>query len=185
MKQPRSLLTKLAVNWPILLGLTLFTSTGCANYKVSVNDQVVYTPPNLLSGYDIPDPVLSDCLKSTIKENQIVRLEQLINLQCAPGNIQSLIGLAHFKYLSILGLSGNAITSLDGIQTLSQLKRLNVSDNQLKAAHELKPLTALIYADLRGNPSLKCDTADLSVRPEGSGQQTILLPEHCPDRNKP
>ena len=55
----------------------LGTLTGCDRYLVTFNEQAVYTPPTLFTGYDINDPALRSCVAQTIVDGRIHRAKNL------------------------------------------------------------------------------------------------------------
>jgi len=160
-----------------LIAMALFSNAflfACAKYEVKVNNQVLYSPPELFVGYKIEDKALAECVRSTIMENNIVSAEALEVLLCPPGDIRSLSGLGVFSQLKQLGLSQNRIQSLDELLFLKQLQQLDLSQNQIQELTNMRELKALEYADLRGNPLSACP--DLA---EQLSKTELLLPETC------
>lgn len=80
---------------------------SCANYDVTLNDQVVYTPAELYKEYQISDNGLRSCVERAITQNRIIAAEQLVELNCINAGIVSLAGLERFTELQYLDLSGN------------------------------------------------------------------------------
>ncbi len=152
---------------------------ACSTYEVSLNNQVLYTPPPLYSDYKISDLALSDCVKSTIQEQQIVKPEQLEELLCPPGNIKSLSDLRYFTNIKKLGVANNDIESLQGLEQLKELQRLDVSGNNIRQVLELNILTKLVYLDLRKNSQLICEPIKGELLLDRKGQSNHFLPQHC------
>lgn len=153
--------------------------TACSSYDVTINDQVVYTPPPLYSDFSIADPALSECLKSTIRERQIVKAGQLSELLCPAGNISSLEGITQFPNITKLGLGNNKLKDLAGVQVLTQLQHLDASGNNLTELTELNGLKKLRYVDLRRNNALVCTSIDRDAIMTASDNLKLELPQHC------
>lgn len=133
----------------------LFTGLlfGCERYAITLNQQPVYTPPPLYSEFSVADSALKDCLKQTIADQNITRVEQLISLTCRHTGLNSIAGLAHF----------------------SALQELDISHNQLHDVKELAKLKQLKSLKLSGNVFLSCDEI-AALRHDGL---TIVPPTHC------
>jgi Leucine-rich repeat (LRR) protein len=147
--------------------------SSCSHYQVSVNDRVVYNPPNLFIDYEIADVSLANCVKENIEEQRVVDPKEMEELLCSAGDIRSLSGLNTFVMLKKLGLQGNKIRSLEGLEALTQLEQLDLSDNQIELATTLNNLLKLEYVDLSGNPKLDCE----SLTPPDSAE--LKSPKHC------
>ena len=118
--------------------LSLFLVTGCDRYAVTLNQQPIYTPKVIYSGYQIADPALASCVKLTLTEAKITQPEQLEILNC----------------------SFAGITDLSGIELFSQLKTINLNSNQLTDIKELLFLGELRQVNLSENPSISCVDAE-------------------------
>ncbi len=157
----------------LLIVASLIVSVGCQRYEVSVNEQVIYEPPQLFREYKITDPTLRQCVKATIAENSLTKAEQLRRLSCPAGDIVKLDGLQVFTRLHTLGLAGNQIVSVAPLATLKELAQLNVARNAVQDFTPLSDMPNLSYLDARGNSGANCDS--LSV----IGVKDIKPPRHC------
>jgi len=157
---------------PTILITMLLTLSACASYQVSLNEQIVYQPPVLLSNYDIPDPALKACVSAAIKEQSITEAEQLKQLVCPPGEIQTLNGLEVFEKLETLGLEGNQIIHIATLGLLAALNTLNLKDNQINDISALSALSSIQLLNVKGNSSLSC----AAVRGLGlKAENTVIL----------
>lgn len=133
------------------LAATLF---GCERYAVTLNQQPVYTPPPLYHDFAVADQALRDCIKQTIVDKNVVRVEQLTALTCRHAGLTSLEGLEHFAFIEQLDLSHNQLVDAQVLAKLPQLKTLKIQENT----------------------ALRCDTlaglAEAGVH--------IAAPAHCP-----
>lgn len=117
---------------------TLF---GCERYAVTLNQQPVYTPPPLYSGFAVADQALMDCIKQTIIDNKVVRIEQLTALTCRHAGLTSLTGLEHFAFIQELDVSNNQLEDVQVLAKLPKLKILKIQDNTVLRCGTLNELT--------------------------------------------
>lgn len=113
---------------------------GCERYAVTVNHQPVYTPPPLYSDFAIADTALQECIKQTIVDKKVVRIEQLTALTCRHAGLTSLAGLEHFAFLQELDLSHNQLVDTQALTKLTQLKTLKIQENPALACEGLAEL---------------------------------------------
>lgn len=151
-----------------------FLLSACHPYEVSVNDKVVYEPAPLFQDYAITDPTLKACVKASIREQHVKRANELKELICPAGDIQSLEGISVFTGLTKLGLADNKLSSIRGVKSLLRLKRLNVKGNTVADFSELKGLRELILIDATANKNARCETL-----PESTNSLEVRRPEHC------
>jgi Leucine-rich repeat (LRR) protein len=69
--------------------------------------------------------------------------DQIINLECSYKNLTSLRGIENLTNLEILECYNNNLTSLSGIENLTRLKYLSCSYNNLSNLKEIESLTNL------------------------------------------
>ena len=134
---------------------TLFLS-GCSQYDIKVNEQLIYSPKKIFVDFEVSDPNLQTCIDQTLKDQNATSASALTRLACTDAGITELKGLRAFPQLQFLSLHSNLITSLAEIATLSELKELNVADNAVINASGILSLLKLEKVDLRGNPALEC-----------------------------
>ena len=76
--------------------------------------------------------------------------------------LTSVTGLEKLTQLTFLSLHNNFLTSVNGLENLTQLKQLHLSNNQLTDVKGLEKLTELTMLNLQGNPDLtKAQIAEL------------------------
>ena len=114
---------------------------GCERYAVTLNQQPVYTPPPLYHGFAVADQALMDCIKQTIMDNKVVRVEQLTSLTCRHAGVKSLTGLQHFTFIQQLDLSHNRLKDVQVLTQLPQLKAVKIQDNTELKCDTLAELT--------------------------------------------
>jgi Leucine-rich repeat (LRR) protein len=161
---------------PGCLLLTLLLSGGCADYRFTVNERVVYTPTAIFSDFDIPDPALHACIEQHLTDASITAAEQLTELNCSHAGIANLQGLDVFAHLVRLKLSSNSIESLGALAELSGLRELHLDGNRLRNVMVLHGLLKLEHLDLRDNPALLCRHLDFFRQQPGI---ELVAPAQC------
>ncbi len=120
--------------------LALLGLAGCARYRVTLNEQPIYTPPPLYSKFEVSDPALADCLHQTIADQNITVPEQLKRLTCRHAGLETLAGLEHFAALEELDISHNKLREVAQLARLPQLRKLQLNDNPSLQCTDLAPL---------------------------------------------
>lgn len=163
-----------------ICGLAIIsTLMGCNNYSVSLNDKVVYTPPELFKDFVIADTHLSDCVTQTILDNHITKAEDLKQLNCSHAGINNLTGLEKFSAIEQLNLAENTITSVSSLSNLAQLKVLILRKNNLTTAEPLLHLLHLHELDISENEKLVCGELKQLLANFTKGDLKAELPEQC------
>lgn len=168
--------------WKLNGLLFIFILTSCG-YAVSVNDNVVYTPPKLFSAQHITDKNLAACVEQTILDQEITEARKLKRLNCTNAGIRSLEGLEIFTGLEALNLADNALQNIEELKHLVQLRVLILTNNSLQSVATLLTLLKLYSLDLAGNTKLSCnDLKQLEknwVELSLTQSTTLIKPVHC------
>ena len=151
---------------------------GCQGYTYTLNDRTVFTPPPLYAGYEIADRALADCVQQAIEDQHITAPTQLEDLNCSAAGIESLAGLGVFTGLKRLGLDGNRLTGVAGIENLRKLELLQLRDNRLAGQDPAMCGTGRSVA-LSGNEGFRCE--DLEVL-RACGVTLADVPAACAGR---
>jgi len=152
---------------------------GCKNYSLSVNNNLVYTPPSLFKDFAITDAHLRACVEQAILDNHITKAEDLKQLNCSHAGINSLAGLEKFYSIEQLNLAENALQSIAQIANFSQLKVLILRKNNLTSAEPLLHLLALREVDISDNEKLACRDLKQVAANFRPGDLKLVLPEQC------
>lgn len=163
----------------ILAFLSISLIAGCKNYSVSLNNNVVYTPPSIFKDYAIADANLRACVEQTILDKRISKAEDLKQLNCSHAGITSLAGLEKFYAIEHLNLAENAIQSIAPITNISTLKVLILRKNNLTNAEPLLHLLALQDVDVSENEKLACGDLKQLASNFQHGKLKLTLPEQC------
>jgi hypothetical protein len=152
---------------------------GCKSYSVSLNNNVVYTPPSLFKDFVIADAHLRACVEQTIIDNHISKAEDLKQLNCSHAGISSLSGLEKFYSIEQLNLSENTLQSIAQLSNFSQLKVLILRKNNLTSAEPLLHMLALRELDISDNAKLACGDVKQFAKNAHQGNLKLTLPEQC------
>lgn len=152
---------------------------GCKNYSVSVNENVVYTPPSIFKDYQLADTGLHDCVTQTIYDLRIIKAEDLKRLNCSSAGIKSLAGLDKFFALTELNLADNQLADVAEIGNLGRLEKLILTNNKIKNPAPLLHLLHLTQLELGNNPQMSC--ADLQQLQNNltNRKLELTLPTQC------
>lgn len=177
--QSKLLFISAKIRWAFCALIISLSVSSCKNYSVSVNENVVYTPPSIFKDFQIADQQLFDCVQQTIYDARITRAEDLTTLNCSNAGIKSLSGLDKFFALKEVNLADNQIADLSTIGNLGRLEIVKLQGNLIKNPAPLLQLLHLKQLDLQENPMLICkDTAQL-IANQNKTTTRILLPTHC------
>lgn len=162
-----------------ILSLAIAGLVSCKNYSLSVNDNLVYTPPSLLTQFTIADERLRTCVEQTILDKHISKAEDLKQLNCSSAGITSLAGLETFTAIEQLNLSENNLTSAAQLSHLTRLSQLSLRKNNLTSAEPLLHLLHLKILDIAENKNLSCGDLQQLIGNFHKGELTATLPEQC------
>jgi Leucine-rich repeat (LRR) protein len=153
--------------------------TGCKTYSVSLNNNVVYTPPSLFKDYEIADSHLRDCVEQAIVDKHVTKAEDLKQLSCSHASVASLAGLEKFYALEQLNLAENNIASINPLANLGQLRVLILRSNNLTTAEPLLHLLHLQQLDVADNNKLACRDLQQLQANFHAGELALALPAQC------
>jgi Leucine-rich repeat (LRR) protein len=153
--------------------------SSCKHYSLSVNDNLVYTPPPLLKNFVIADTNLRHCVEQTIIDKHITSFEQFTQLNCSNAGISSLAGLEKFYAIEQLNLAENNLASLKELDGLNRITTLILRSNNLTDAEPLLHLLQLKTLDVTHNKNLRCDEVKQLFNNFKAGELNLLLPDHC------
>lgn len=169
-------------NKSLLLFCGLVTSlltTGCKNYSVSVNENIVYTPPSLFKDYQLADAKLRDCVEQTIIDLHITRAEDLTRLNCSNAGIKSLAGLSRFFALKEINLADNQLADISEIGQLGRLEKVILTNNNIKNPAPLLHLLHLTQLHVDNNSGMTCKDLQQLQHNLKNQKLDLLLPKQC------
>ena len=74
-----------------------------------------------------------------------------LSLSIPDSGLNSILGLAKYKYLQNVDVSGNNLTSLKELSSIKHLIKLNASNNKLRFTFDFAPPANLEWVDYSGN----------------------------------
>lgn len=139
----------------IFVGLAFISLLSCSRYQVTLNDNELYSPPDLITPFALADPALEACIAQTIEDQTITQVSQLKQLVCTHAGIRSLTGIEQWR----------------------ALESLILKNNQLSSVLSAKNLPKLALIQLEENPNLACDQIEGLVKAKPDLE--ISKPVHC------
>jgi len=130
----------------LIVTIALFGSISCSDSSDGEGDDD--TPGRiLLSSLTFADPNLANCVYSSIYSY----VDELRFLYAEDKNISSLSGIENLTYLSTLLISNNNIADLSFLSDLSYLGTLNISNNNISDISDLASITSLQNLEIVNN----------------------------------
>ena len=156
--------------------LTVVTCTVLAScsglYEVSLNDRLIYDPLDRPppAGPDVfADAGLQGCLNELLNRSEDLSLEELTQFACPESGIETLVGIDTLSSLEQVELSQNDISDLSPLSRLSNLRVANLQNNNIRDVRPLMNLKLLRFVSLQGNDSISCRQLDQLEESVGSG----------------
>lgn len=163
-----------------LLWVCWLTLTGChGGYTYTFNDSVVYNPnenrtPN--AGV-LRDAALQACLNQYLGGPNAPSVLAEIKLLACPGSgVQTLGGIEALSGLEQLELSDNQVSDLSPLRPLLNLRVLAIRNNPIGDITVLNELPILRFISLQGNDGLPCSQVAALRQRLGN---TLNAPLHC------
>ena len=100
--------------------------SGCAGYAVTLNEQPVYQPKQLLAVSGLSDAQFSNCVQQTIEDKKITKIADLHILICTSAGIEMLTGIDQFKSLNRISFASNNLADITILGKLENLIELNI-----------------------------------------------------------
>src|SRR5690606_32238404 len=120
---------------------------------------VLYTPNPQQTGV-LQDANFQGCLNQVLNNTEDRDPALVTTLACPEAGISSLIGIDALSNLEQLDLGGNAITDLSPLSRLRNLRVLNLRDNSVRSVTALMNLPLLRIISLQGNDNIPCRQLD-------------------------
>ncbi len=161
----------------VVLLLGVFALQSCTRqFSVAVNEQTLYDPRTQLPVAQLSDPGLQGCVNIALQQQQVPTINQLSTLSCASSEVIRLGGLQQLSALRFLNLSDNNIVDLNPLSTLNQLSGLSLANNPITDAAALLSLPNLNVLNLLGSEDIPCSQLNLLEQKLGTGLQR---PANC------
>lgn len=153
---------------------------GCHGaYTYTFNDNVIFAPDKEASAAGttaLRDPALQGCLNQFLEANGQTTLEQVKLLACPASGVETLAGIDALTALEQLELSDNKVSDLRPLIPLRNLRVLGLRNNPVTTVAPLLELPILRFVSLLGDEQLRCD--DVASLRNKLGN-TLTAPLHC------
>lgn len=148
--------------------------SGCQQYDIHINDRLIRAAPTLFTDYYIEDDNLAQCVRQAIIDGKVAQAEELTQLNCSAAGISTLFGLNRFRGMKRLKLSNNQVRNLVELGQLKELEAIWLDGNRVVDPVPLVKLSQLKTLDVSNNPKLQCPSPA-----QTAGILQLILPEHC------
>lgn len=136
------------------------SATGCHGpFTYTFNDNVIFSPGRSTTANDhtLQDPALQGCLNQFLEASGQSALEQVKLLACPGSGVETLAGIDALSGLEQLELSDNRISDLRPLVKLLNLRVLGLRNNPLTTVTPLLELPILRFVSLTGDDQLRCN----------------------------
>jgi Leucine-rich repeat (LRR) protein len=136
------------------------TVAGCHGpYTYTFNDNVIFAPgKNTAANTSVlQDAALQACLNQYLEASGQTALAQVKLLACPGSGVETLVGIDALSGLEQLELSDNRISDLRPLVPLRNLRVLGLRNNPLTTVTPLLVLPILRFVSLTGDDQLRCN----------------------------
>jgi len=154
----------------------LFISLAGCNHTISFNNNILYTPNPLQRAGVLNDPSLQGCLNQVLEGGGTTDHAAVTLLACPDAAISTLEGIEALTALEQLEVSNNLITDLSPLTRLRNLRVLSIRNNLLGDIRLLDTLPTLRFISLQGNDRIPCRQLDTLQQRLGN---TLGRPAAC------
>ncbi|MES2624268.1 MAG: leucine-rich repeat domain-containing protein [Pseudomonadota bacterium] len=131
-------------------------------YTVTFNNNVVYSPNAAIRDKILDDPALQACLNQVLAGNAELDVESVKLIACPGAGITTLEGINKLSNLEQLDVSDNAVSNVSPLLGLKKLRVLSLRNNAVSNVGPLVSLPLLRFVSLSGNTQIRCrDLASL------------------------
>ena len=162
----------------------------CVMIQQAINlfgEDVVNAPDTCQTSDDLPlsdiefsDSNLKACVLQTAAANDWTYVAQMTSLTCKGQQLDDLTGLDKLSHLRAVDLSDNQIKSTYQLRELTGLTDLNLANNYLGRTEYLTSLTNLTTLNLSDNYAIHCDDLATLQSTLGEGVVTTTIPCYQP-----
>lgn len=118
--------------------------TACSRYSFVLNDNLLYSPPQLYLVEELTDVALRKCVQQHVDDQEIYAAEELQQLVCSSAGVVSLEGLERFSRIEQLDLGNNRLTDISALFMLANLEYVDLTENDQLSCEELNRLKTLV-----------------------------------------
>lgn len=164
--------------WRYLPVLLLLALSACSHnpYTITFNDNVMYSPNKALLNSIVTDPSLQGCINQVLATMESANAAEIKLLACPDAGIKSLEGINALSALEQLELSDNLIDNLSPLSGMRNLRVLSIRNNAISNIGPLDSLPLLRFISLTGNNRISCRQLEALVSRLGN---TLSRPATC------
>jgi hypothetical protein len=140
--------------------LFLLLAISACNHTISFNDNVIYSPNSRSDQGPLRDPGLQACLNQVLAANPEQNVTSVTLIACPDAGIRTLAGIEALTSLEQLEVSDNQISDLSPLASLINLRVLGIRSNALGDIRTLQALSILRFVSLQGNNGIPCRQLD-------------------------
>ncbi len=144
----------------LLVFSCLLLSACERQYAVTINEQTLYDPRPGVGTLQFADAGLQACVNMTMETQQMQTPEEVTALSCAGLEIRTLNGLEALSNLQFIDVSNNALSHLDALRSLNRMRSITAGNNPLVDISALSELRSLSSASFTGSTQIPCAQLD-------------------------
>ena len=135
--------------------------SACSNpLVVTINQQAIYDPEGRLSIGGVSDADLQGCINLALRQQNKRDPSELTILSCPDAEISNLDNINTLANLRFLDLGNNNLTNITPLEDLNILGGVNLANNQIKDIGPLFNMPNLSSVNLSGNDNIECGDLD-------------------------
>ncbi len=112
------------------------------NERVILDILLIRSPSYSIDAMSFNDPQIASCVKTSAKQLQLSRSNELTQLNCRLSSTVNLDDLQKFKQLQTVSLMGGKLTDLSPLSSLAQLDMLHLEQSQITKFGDISRLSA-------------------------------------------
>ncbi len=123
------------------------------------------------------DQNLTDCVQALIDSQDYTLVEEIKQLECPGKEIKDIEGIQNLSSLEVLNLSNNQIRDITPISKLGKLKQLNLQDNNLQLLSSISENQLLEQVDISDNSAIIC--SEQTKLEQSIGEENLIANQPC------
>lgn len=168
-----TVLPRITQNNPSQGSEDLVVTIGDTTYPLTTTELYLTGSPDYTSRYRKELEFTQVSYLSKSDWSALCQLTNLKKLSVVGCQLESISGLEALSELEVLDLSDNEISDVSALSEMDGLMELYLADNELDTVEQLAPLTSLVYLDVSGN-----QISDLSTLSGMTRLSTLYLQEN-------
>ena len=143
-----------------LISIIVIVSACSSPLVITINEQAIYDPEGRLLIGGVSDADLQGCINLALQQQNKSDPSELTILSCANAEISNLDNIDTLPNLRFLDLGNNNLTKITPLEDLNVLGGVNLANNQIKDVGPLFNVPNLSSVNLSGNDNIDCGDLD-------------------------